>query len=499
MISRTFDAFTRLHHARRASPKDCFGAMRLAMTSLRKEGLACLICLLSLSGCTAWAPPAQDPPVAVWSDPGALGLGPSASGSPLEAQWWRAYGSPTLDALMAQAVAQSPSLQVAQARWRRAAASIEAAEALNRPQAWASVDALHQRYTAKGLVPPPIAGSVQDTGTVQAQVAWEFDFFGKNQAALDAALGQAKAAQADAAAARIFLQTQVARTYLRGASFYSLLRIAQRTLAQRQEVLSLVRARFQAGLDSEVELKQAESALPDIRTQVEALQEQIELTHHALAALVGGAVPPSQFTAVEMSALRPLQVPNVLPADLLARRPDVLAAQWRVQAALSEQKLAQAQFYPNVNLVAFVGLSSLGLDRLLQSGSQQWGVGPALRLPLFDTGRLRANLQGKSAELDAAVHSYNAAVLDAVKEVVDPLTSLRTLAQQQAQQAQALGIAQRTHELARQRRDAGLTPTLQVLLAESNVLQQQRAELELQARLLDVQVSLVRALGAGFN
>ena len=124
-----------------------------------------------------------------------------------------------------------------------------------------------------------------------------------------------------------------------------------------------MRARFQAGLDSEVELKQAESALPDIRTQVEALQEQIELTHHALAALVGGAVPPSQFTAVEMSALRPLQVPNVLPADLLARRPDVLAAQWRVQAALSEQKLAQAQFYPNVNLVAFVGLSSLEIGR----------------------------------------------------------------------------------------------------------------------------------------
>ena len=165
-------------------------------------------------------------------------LGPSASGSPLEAQWWRAYGSSTLDALMAQAVAQSPSLQVAQARWRRAAASIEAAEALNRPQAWASVDALHQRYTAKGLVPPPIAGSVQDTGTVQAQVAWEFDFFGKNQAALDAALGQAKAAQADAAAARIFLQTQVARTYLRGASFYSLLRIAQRTLDRKSTRLN---------------------------------------------------------------------------------------------------------------------------------------------------------------------------------------------------------------------------------------------------------------------
>ena len=113
--------------------------------------------------------------------------------------------------------------------------------------------------------------------------------------------------------------------------------------------------------------------------------------------------------------------------------------------------------------------------------------------------RSRANLQGKSAELDAAVHSYNAVVLDAVKEVVDPLTSLRTLAQQQAQQAQALSIAQRTHELARQRRDAGVTPTLQVLLAESNVLQQQRAGLELQARLLDVQVALVRALGAGFN
>ncbi len=472
--------------------------LRASLQSRVRWGCS-LLAGLSLWGCAEFAPPAMPSDARVWTDTATMGLNSSGSQAAIDAQWWKAYGSAPLNALMEQAVALNPTLQMAQARWRRASASIAMAEALNRPQTNATWDATHQRFTANGLVSPPMAGSIQDTATVQAAVSWEFDFFGKNQAALDAALGQARAAQADTAAARVFLHTQVARIYLRLMGLHSLQQIAQRTLQQREDWLSLVRQRVRAGLDSNLELQQAEGAVPEARAQIDSLREQIELTHTALMALVAAPGSRPALEPISLHELKAPALPAAVPADLLGRRPDVLAARWRVEAAVGEQRQAQAQFYPNINLVAFVGLSSIGLDRLLQSGSQQWGLGPAVRLPLFDSGRLRANLQGKTAEWEMAVHSYNATVLEAVKDVVDPLTSLSSLAQLQAQQSQTLATAEKTYALVRQRRDAGLANTLQVLQAETALLQQQRLGIELHARMLDTQVALIRALGGGFG
>jgi outer membrane protein TolC len=161
--------------------------------------------------------------------------------------------------------------------------------------------------------------------------------------------------------------------------------------------------------------------------------------------------------------------------------------------------LTAAQFYPNINLTAFAGLSSIGLDKLLQSGSQQWGVGPALSLPLFDSGRLRANLGGKAAERDAAVESYNSTVINAVHEVADQLASTRAIAKQQAEQALANAAAQDALGAAQERQHRGLYNTLQVLTAESAVLAQRRLAIDLATRALQNQVALARALGGGFT
>jgi outer membrane protein TolC len=160
---------------------------------------------------------------------------------------------------------------------------------------------------------------------------------------------------------------------------------------------------------------------------------------------------------------------------------------------------ARAQFYPNINLAAFAGLSSIGLDKLLQSGSQQWGVGPALSLPLFDSGRLRANLGGKTAERDAAVESYNSTVINAVHEVADQLTSAQAVAKQQAEQALAEAAAQEAYAGAQQRWRSGLYNALQVLNAESALLVQRRLAVDLRTRSLQNQVALARALGGGFS
>jgi NodT family efflux transporter outer membrane factor (OMF) lipoprotein len=201
-------------------------------------------------------------------------------------------------------------------------------------------------------------------------------------------------------------------------------------------------------------------------------------------------------------ALQPLQVhpvPTQLGADLLGRRPDVAAARWRIEAAAQDVQGARAAFYPNINLAGFIGLSSLGLDRLFSLDSGNAGFGPALRLPLFDGGRLRAQLKGREADVDAAIAAYNGAVLDAAREVADAAASLRSIEVQQAEQARAHAAAEGAYDFAQQRYRAGLGTYLTVLSAESGVLAQRRLGADLSARALDTRVALMRALGGGWT
>ena len=347
-------------------------------------------------------------------------------------------------------------------------------------------------------MPPPIAGSIRNSATLQAGANWELDFFGKNRALLDSALGAVRAAQADADAARILLASNVARGYFQLARANDQIDVAQRTLAQREAQLRLVRDRVSAGLDTALELRQSEGSLPEARQQLEALQEQASLAHNALAALVGEPNRAVVSAAPHIAGIRPLATASVIPADLLGQRADIAAARWRVEAAGDDIRSAKAQFYPDINLVAFAGLSSIGLGNLINAGSLQWGVGPAIRLPIFEAGRLRANLRGKTADYDAAVESYNATVIEAIHEVGDQLASGRSIGLQQAQQRQAQLAGEAAYDIALQRYKAGLGNYLNVLAAETAVLAQRRLAVDLAARALDSQVGLVRALGGGY-
>ncbi|HEU5295843.1 MAG TPA: TolC family protein, partial [Burkholderiaceae bacterium] len=169
------------------------------------------------------------------------------------------------------------------------------------------------------------------------------------------------------------------------------------------------------------------------------------------------------------------------------------------EAATRDSDVARAQFYPNVNLTAFVGLSSLGLNRLLDSGSLIYGAGPALHLPLFDAGRLQANLDARRADVDTSIEAYNGALLHALREVADELTGLRSIERQQSAQRDATAAANAAYDLAVQRYRAGLGNFLVVLAAQTNVLTQRLADTDLKARHLASEVALVRALGGGFD
>ena len=454
-----------------------------------------LASVLVLAGCASPGTLAQPEAVV---DPSAVGIGAAAPSAPLDDRWWQAFGDPELDHLVERALADSPSLKLAAARIRGAIAAVQGVASADQPQVNGTLDVTRQRYSENGLYPAPLAGSMQTSGTLQASLGWELDFFGRNRAAFEAALGTQRAAEAELQASRAVLAADVARTYFQLARLVAQREVAQRSLQQRDELLRLIRDRVQAGLDTNVELRQGEGALPEARQQIEALDEQIELLRHALAALT---VQPPQSLAGLSPKLNPVQalaLPTAVPADLLGRRADIAAARWRIEAATQGVAGARAAFYPDINLVAYAGFNALGLDKLLQAGSSQYGVGPAISLPIFDAGRLRASLHGKEADLDAAIDSYNATVIGAAREVADQIASLQSLQRQEEQQTQAQASAESAYDLAAQRYRAGLGSYLTVLNAETSVLAQRRQAADLKARALDLQAALMRALGGGY-
>jgi NodT family efflux transporter outer membrane factor (OMF) lipoprotein len=300
-------------------------------------------------------------------------------------------------------------------------------------------------------------------------------------------------------AAALVLSTQVARGYVQLARLQAQREVSVRTLAQRDEMLRLIRQRVQAGLDTQVELKQGEGALPDVRMQIEAIDEQISLARHALAVLTGQAPQALDQLNVAQDAIKTLPVPAHMPIDLLSRRADVVAALWRVQASGHEVDAARAMFYPNIDMKFYAGYNAIGLDQLLEASSAQWGLLPAIHLPLFDADRRRANLQGKVADQDAAQASYNQVVLQAVQEAADHIISTQSIARQQREQADAAHSAEAAYGLAKSRYEAGLGTYLTVLSAESAVLTQRRQGVDLRARAADAQLALVRALGGSLQ
>lgn len=453
------------------------------------------VVLASLSACASFS---NEAPTAQLLDATAVGL-QGERAQPMDANWWRGFGDPQLTALVEQALDNNPSLRVAQARLARARAVFDGVRGNDLPQVGLGADLTHQKFSSNFIYPPPLGGAILDSGTVQANASWELDLFGKNRTALDAAIGQVRAAEADAQAARMVLASAVARSYFQWVKIHAQLTVAERTLAQREQAKKLVQDRLTAGLDTELELQQSESALPDARLQIEQLKEQRALNLNALAALSGQQKQPLDLVEPADHAIKIAAPATSIPIDLLGRRADIMAARWRVEAATQDVANAKTLFYPNVNLVAFAGFQSIGFDKLLKSGSEQWGVGPAIRLPLFEAGHLRANLRGKSADLDAAIENYNALVIDAVRDVADQLASSQAIVRQQAEQASAQASAETAYSIAQQRYKAGLGTYLNVLSSETSVLAQRRLAVDLAARALDTQVQLIRALGGGFT
>ena len=461
--------------------------------------LALLLSAVALATLGACANYSGITPVAQPIDASRLGLQDppeAAQGQHSESDWWLSLGDAQLQSLIQKAQENSPGLRATQARLARIQAANALVQSASGPQLNAELDISRQLFSATSIYPPPFGGSIYEMGTLQLNAGWEFDFFGKNSAALAATVGQMRATEADLRAARGLLAANVARSYYQLVRIEAQLELAQHNLAQRAQIKQLTQERLQAGLDTQLELQHSDAALPDVRLQIEMLNEQKALAMNTLAALTAQPLQSLQLQLPALASLAPPQLPTTLPINLLGQRADITAARWRIEASTQEVKSAKAEFYPNVDLVGFAGYSSIGWDKLLQSDSTNWGVGPAVHLPLFDSGRLRAQLSGKTAELDSAIESYNAQVIEAVHEVADQLAIGQALQRQQSQQVAAQSAAEKAYQIAVDRFHAGLGNYLNVLNAETPVLAQRRQGIDLAARALDTQVQILHATGS---
>lgn len=464
--------------------------------------LAAVCAALMLAGCVSMGeqrPPARlNASAAAQSTQTLQALTPDAAPWPTQ-DWWRAYGDPQLDRLVDGARGASPTLALAAARVRQAAALEQSAEATLAPQAAASARAARQRYSENSNVPKPLAGSWQSVGDASVNLSYELDFWGKNAAGVAAAAGRVNARQAELQAAHLAVSTALVQAYLRLDYLHVQRDLAGQELRQRSRILELVRQRVAAQLDSKAELRQAEIGVPAARGLIASLDEALALTRGQIAALGGqGQDAAASITRPALHLTRPAGAPPDIPAALLGRRAELVALRWQVEAASGEIDVAKAQFYPTVNLSLAGGLSSLGFDRLLQGGSSTFAAGPLITLPLLDGGRLRGNLAARNADYDIAVELYNAAVIEALRDVTAQLTSLRWLGERVREQALALEAAEEAYGLAEQRYAAGLGNFVQVLIAETQVVAQRRGEADLAARAHELDVNLMRALGGGY-
>lgn len=416
-------------------------------------------------------------------------------------RWWTAYGDAQLDALVEEALAGSPDLAAAAARLQRAQAFTQLADSALKPrlsaQASVSEDKLSYHYLTPTAATPK---GWNDFGRATLNFQWELDFWGRNRAGLAAATSELEAGRAELAQARLLLAAGVASQYAELGRLHANRETAQRSVALRGKTATLLQERWQHGLETRAAVREAEARLAMAQGSLLALDEQLALQRNRISALLGAG--PDRGLSIAVPARPSKQafgLPPQLALELLGRRPDIAAARLQAEAQSSRIELKRAEFYPNVNLSAFIGVQSLGLDWLAKNGSGIGSVGPAISLPLFTGGRLQGELRGAQAAHAEAVARYDAAVANALREVADAAVSLQALGPQLAAAQQAVDAAAEAHRIVQQRYVGGLSNYLEVLSAEDGLLSSLTAQSNLRSRSFTLDIALQRALGGGYQ
>jgi len=464
----------------------------------RMQAAALAALALLAAGCAT--PPAKRTLTLRNEAPVARFVVPAGDAAWPDVAWWRAYGDETLDALVARAFDSAPSLAVAEARFAAARQSVKATGAALGAQVQASADVSRQRLSDNGLISLEFLGfNWYNQADLGIDVRYSFDWWGRQQAAIQATVDEAHAAEADRAAARLVLAGAVAETYFGWQADQQRLALARQRVGAFDLLVKVMGKRVDAQLDDGDTLRLANYGQAAAREQLVGVEGSLRLRRVTLAALLG--VPAESLP--ELTA-RPLPraatgLPANLSLDLIGRRPDIVASRWRVDAARQGVTEARAAYYPDVSLRALAGLSSVELGKLLQAGSADPSIGLAIHLPLYDGGLRDARHGLRNAQLDAAIASYDEAIVAAAREVGAAASAARTLAAQREQRSAQL---EQNHALlasAESRVNAGTSDIRPQLVAALQVNTTQESLVQIDLAALSADIGLRRALGGGYD
>jgi outer membrane protein, multidrug efflux system len=464
---------------------------------MRGRWAASLAALL-VAGCAGL--PAKHKPVELSTTAPLDGFEADAGGTWPTAEWWKRYGDPTLDQLIELALDSSPTLATAHARFDSARQSVKIAGAASGARVDASADIDRQRLSDNGVFPPQLLGfhwyNQSDLGL---QASYTFDWWGKQRDAVQAAVDQAHAAQADRSAAALLLASSVADTYFGWQADQSRLALARERANVIEREATIVAERVKADLDAADSTDQSSLALAAVREQIAGLEGSAKLRVVALAGLVGRSI--AELPTLEPRPLPALSgnLPDDVRIDLIARRADITASRWRVEAAERNLDSARAEFLPDVTINALLGLSSIDVGRLLEYGSRVPQASAAIHLPIFDAGRLKARYGATQTAIASAVAGYQDTLVNAARDVAVQATTRAQIAAQRTQRALEVDAAQKIRSSAAARGRQGIIDVRSELTATESWMVQRDALMQLDAAALSADIALQRALGGGYE
>ncbi|MDB5868435.1 MAG: efflux system, outer rane lipoprotein NodT [Polaromonas sp.] len=466
--------------------------MRFRQTSfgLARKALTPLLAALVLAGCAST--PVIDAS-SLPATPTAFREGASlqSAATPVaQATWWKVFSDPVLDQLVEQATRNNTSIQVAAGRLAQARAIARSTDASRSVQAGLGGGAVRQTDATAGNAP-------RTTISANASLSYEVDLFGKLAGASNAALFDASARESLLRSTQLLVQADVAQSYLNLRALDAERTLVRDTLQAYRNTLRLTEIRLREGDVAELDVARVRTEVASTESEALALDLRRGALEHALAVLVGEAASNFQVAPGEWATALPV-IPAGVPSTVLARRPDVAAAQTSLQAAQARVGVAQTAWFPTFSLTASGGYAAPEIGDLFKMSMRGWGIGALLSLPLFDGGRREAGVQSASAEMDMALASYREQVLVAFRDVEDQLLALRLLAEQSAAQSRSVASASRATVLSGSRYRNGLVSQLELLDAQRSELANRRQALQVRTAQYISTVGLIRALGGGW-
>ncbi len=478
--------------------------------------LALVLSGASLLNACSVGPDYQRPEVAVpakWSQTANI-----AQSAPYQADWWKTFNDPVLDQLIAEAAASNLDLQQAAARIRDARAQQTIAVAAALPQITSRSNLSRRSNNISSGGGSSAIGTTGTTGTTGSTAGgfgignqiinifqagfdaqWELDVFGGIRRGIEAAEASVDAEIENRRDVLVSLQGEVARLYTELRANQQQLTVTRGNLQSQRQTLELTRVRNHAGIASTLEVTQQQALVATTEAQLPTYETAIQQAIHAIGTLLGQE--PEALTArLETQQPLPVGAPAItnLPSELLRRRPDIRRSERQLAAATAQIGVATAELYPKFNLAAFLGLQNTNITDISPLG-KSWSAAASISMPIFNWGKLQANIRSKEAQQEELLLSYRSTILTALREVEDSLIAYSRESQRQQSLAESVAANQLALEFANERFQKGLTGFLDVLISQRTLLQAQNDLIASQAQTNEHLIALYKALGGGWE